>query len=318
MKDIGSMVYNMNLTRNSSARGNVLDKFNACKEFVSFETDALITLLAMRYFGIQNFNADKGEVIPPHIQHAEKESKLNWLHDCVRKMIQNDIVCRPEDFVNTFEDVENEEEKEEICNKDDVYSYATSHINLGLLLKNADDAVKEGDGERIIRCWRFFLLFYKAYGHHKYAVATFHLITRVSALLTPALAEQLTWNRTVNRHGGKGRNISCDLRLEQLNCLTKELLHNLGVNLDEKNAERESLAFGYLEKLIASVESDLMLAQQSGHHKDNKKEKDFKHLVEHLSGHNIFKFKAGRKSDEYEDFECNLLKKLEISDLTIG
>ena len=40
---------------------------------------------------------------------------------------------------------------------DDVLSYATARLNLGLLIRCADDAVREGDGERIILCWCFFL-----------------------------------------------------------------------------------------------------------------------------------------------------------------
>ena len=41
------MVYNVNLVRNSNARVNVIDKFNACKEYVNFETDAYIVPLLL-------------------------------------------------------------------------------------------------------------------------------------------------------------------------------------------------------------------------------------------------------------------------------
>ena len=200
--------------------------------------------------------------------------------------------------------------------RDDVFNYASARLNLGLLLQNADDAVKEGDGPRIIRCWQFFLLYFKAYGHHKYAYAAFLLLTKVKATLTPAEAEQLIWNRTVNRKGGLGRNISCDLRLEQLNCLTKELLHNLGVNLDEKNAQREAAAVGYLEKMLRSIDDDLDLAAPSGHHKIKGKEKDMQHLVNNLISKGTFQFQPGRKHECFDGFDRNLLSELDVSSLT--
>ena len=127
--------------------------------------------------------------------------------------------------------------------QDDIFNYCTSRLNLGLMIQNADDAVKKG-GERIMRCWKIFLPYYKAYGHHKYALASFLLQSNIMAIFTEAQAERIIWNRTVNRKEGRGWNISCDIRLEQINRLSKELLHNLGVNLNDIAAKRESMAIG--------------------------------------------------------------------------
>ena len=107
-----------------------------------------------------------------------------------------------------------EERKRTEEQDDDVLNYAGTRLNLGLLIRNAEDAVKEGDGNRIIRCWRFFLLYYKAYRHHKYAYAAFLLLARIEAISSPQEVEQLVWDSIVNKKGGKGRNVSCDLRLE--------------------------------------------------------------------------------------------------------
>ena len=67
--------------------------------------------------------------------------------------------------------------------KDDRYNYATLPLSMGMLLRNFD-AVKEGDGDRIIRCWKFAMLIYKAYGHNKYALATLRLQASVMSMLT--------------------------------------------------------------------------------------------------------------------------------------
>ncbi len=360
-KDIASMTYNMNLVGNSNARGNVLGKFNECKEFVNFETDALLITLAMQYFWIKNLKASPEDVIPPTILHGSKETKLEWLNGHVKKMIlqyiveshskdaseihqnmaalsepRNCFVCRHQGCpkVYRFDNIRrNHEEKvhsfsvqsqseasaretsESSSSSDDIFNYCTARLNIGLLIRNADDAVKEGDGDRIMRCWKMFLLYYKAYGHHKYAIASFLLQSNVMAIFTEAQAQQIVWNRTVNRKGGRGRNISCDLRLEQINRLSKELLHNLGVNLNESAAKRESMAIGFLEKILQSIDEDMHLTVPSGHHKVKVKEVDLHHLVGNLVSKDIFKYTNGRKHEKYKGFERNLLARLDVASL---
>ena len=41
--------------------------------------------------------------------------------------------------------------------KDDVFYYHCGLMNMSLLLRNFMDAIKEGDGERIVRCIKMFL-----------------------------------------------------------------------------------------------------------------------------------------------------------------
>lgn len=241
----------MNLIKNTNARGNVLDKFNECKEFVNFETDALLVTLAMSYFGIDSTDASPDEVIPPAVMKSKKDEKVEWLYKHVKKIIiqyiveshsqsiseiheniaalskeRNPYQCRHPGCSKVYRydkvRIHHERQSHKLCisdkvaelskqpSSDDVFNYCTARLNLGLLIRNADDAVREGDGERIVRCWKFFMLYYKAFGHHKYAYASFLLQSKILAILTEAQCEQLVWNRTVNRKGGKGRNISCE------------------------------------------------------------------------------------------------------------
>ena len=73
-----------------------------------------------------------------------------------------------------------------------------------MLILNFDGAVKEGDGERILRCWKFMLLIFRAYKHTKYAFAALQLFLLTAFILAERLSHYLVWNRTVNNHGGKG------------------------------------------------------------------------------------------------------------------
>ena len=125
--------------------------------------------------------------------------------------------------------------------QDTRYNYACTRLSFGLFIRNFNDAVKEGNGLPIVRCWKFRMLIFKAHGHPKYAFAVFQMQANIHALLSPQEAHQLIWNRTVN-NGGRGKNISLDLKLEQINNFTKELLKNLGPNITEAAANRSSKA----------------------------------------------------------------------------
>ena len=46
---------------------------------------------------------------------------------------------------------------------DDMLCYQRSLLDYGMLILNFFDAISEGDGERVIRCWKFFLMYLK---HH--------------------------------------------------------------------------------------------------------------------------------------------------------
>ena len=153
---------------------------------------------------------------------------------------------------------------------------------MGMFLKNVDDTVKEGDGDRIIRCWKFAMLICKAHGHNKYALAALRLQASVMSVLTPRQAESLVWNRTVKNKAGAGCNISMDIRMEHLICLTKELLKHLGVNITENAARRCSKAIGHVDELVSSVDTGLKVQRPSGHHKMKKRDSDFTLLVNEL------------------------------------
>ena len=87
--------------------------------------------------------------------------------------------------------------------------------------------------------------------HTTYAFASLQLFSYTSGILSERMSHLLVWNRTVNNHDGIGRNISLDLRLEQLNNLLKEMLRCLGVNVTEISAKWCGEAMSILEEIAA-------------------------------------------------------------------
>ena len=188
----------------------------------------------------------------------------------------------PESSMDLESEQENSSASSTPPREDYIYNYACVRLSFGMLIRNFNDAVREGDGVRILRCWKFLLLIYKANKHHKYALSALHLIAKTISLLTPQQAIRLVWNRTVNNRGGEGRNISLDLRLEHLVHLLKELLANLGVNLTIPAAERCSKALKAVEDLLASVDSQLKVKRPSGRHTVTRSKADFEAIVKEL------------------------------------
>ena len=374
--DIGTMCANMNIINNCNAKTpNVLDNFNYCKDYVSLESDALITAATLTYFGLDHLDAEAQDFIPPEILKAPREKRRIWIHSHMSNMLGKFVMTeqnneheqirqqvaeanRPRDPViyccricgkqykyakarqnhenrnhpetcpsydseilaNSMEEVIVEKDTPEPKSKprDDRYNYATLRLSMGMFLKNFDDAVKEGDGDRIIRCWKFAMLIYKAYGHNKYALAALRLQASVMAMLTPRQAEILVWNRTVNNKGGTGCNISMDIRMEHLICLTKELLKHLGVNITENAARRCSKAIGHVDELVSSVDTDLTVQRPSGHHKMTKRDSDLRLLVNELHQRGkMFKFSPEdeRGYHVFPNFPDSLIKRLDLSSL---
>ncbi|KAK3742920.1 hypothetical protein QZH41_004490 [Actinostola sp. cb2023] len=52
-------------------------------------------------------------------------------------------------------------ESEVSVKEDHIHNYACIRLSMGMLIFNINDVVKEGDGERIVRCWKFMLLIFK-------------------------------------------------------------------------------------------------------------------------------------------------------------
>ena len=58
------------------------------------------------------------------------------------------------------------------------------------MARNFSDASKEGDGDGLVRCWKFLMLHFKANGHTKYAVEAFNLQAQIYATLSPQMSHR--------------------------------------------------------------------------------------------------------------------------------
>ena len=68
---------------------------------------------------------------------------------------------------------------------DAVLGYAIELLTLGLLYVKFTDAVKEGDGQRVHRCWKFMFPLFKVSGRTNYTIEAFTMLYSHAFLLSP-------------------------------------------------------------------------------------------------------------------------------------
>ena len=78
---------------------------------------------------------------------------------------------------------------------DCVQLYACDVLTIGFFIMEFIDAIHEGDGTRVIRCWRYLLPIFKASNQTNYAIEAFRLLAQFDYLLAHQLAWQHAWSR---------------------------------------------------------------------------------------------------------------------------
>ncbi|KAL9955364.1 hypothetical protein ACROYT_G036674 [Oculina patagonica] len=181
--------------------------------------------------------------------------------------------------------------------QDDVLNYHCSIMNMALLLRNFIDAGREGDGVRILRCIKFFLLHFRqdGSGSVKYALESLYHLFQVFALSTPREAERLTWNRTVNTKGGEGNNVFLDLNLEHDNHSVTELLRALGANVNETSVNRICRAFFLILNLLEKLDCEMHVPKNSAEHTKKNMHGDLMTIVDALVTEDVFTRKLDRE-----------------------
>lgn len=102
---------------------------------------------------------------------------------------------------------------------------------MGLIWHGFHDAIKEADGERILRYWRLLLVVFKSTSHRNYAKEAVNLLYQYHYSLSERQKMQLLWSRCVNTQGFQGKNIPCDLYMEHLNRRLKTVIRGMGGNI---------------------------------------------------------------------------------------
>ena len=179
-------------------------------------------------------------------------------------------------------------------------------ISIGCFYLNFKDAIKEGDGERIVECWHYLLPIFRNAGRKNYCFEAFNLLCQYYFDLPPLQAEQLLWCRFVNTYELMGRNISLDLYQECLSRLLKDIVEEFGSNNTEVAIVRSSKALGTLHNMLSQFNKDNLLGSTSELHPSPSYQREMTTIIKELKKYQVFGFIEGRKSKAFPKPRCIL------------
>lgn len=279
-----------------------IDDYNACDDFFMTVLTSHILMAAMKFLHIESLDQ-----IPPEDVISDAESV--WMQSKQeRKDLIESISCQiVEEFV-TFQfrgdkqaqDEEEDEEEDEPPSSDEeeeednMQKYAKQLLSLGLFYWEYSDCIREGDGERLSRCFQYMLPMFINTGRKNYAIEAFRFLYQQKYQLPPRLATQLLYCRFINVHGQPGCNIAADLHMEHINAVGKGCIKGLGANKTVDAVQRSAKALGTIVPVLQMYDSENAVPSSSGKHKKASIEKDVSILLSDLKEVDIFSSIPGR------------------------
>ena len=164
--------------------------------------------------------------------------------------------------------------------------YTHEVLSLGLLYLHFKDAVREGDGTRVMLAWKYFLLFFKATKHKNF----------------------------INVHSFPGCNISADLHMEHMNRIVKTTIAGLGANKTDKVIIRAGKSVGSFSDILAAFDDEAGVASISGKHAEKSALKDLHQIVEQLVESDVLD-DGSRTHKSFVKLKTNLIRTLPERDL---
>ena len=150
-----------------------------------------------------------------------------------------------------------------------MYEYSRQLLSIGCFYLEFVDGIREGDGERVHRCWKYLLL-------------------------------ELKWSRFINCYNVGGRNIPCDLHLEHLNRLLKDAVRGLQANKTSAAISRVGKSVGTLSDEVEQFDESNDVQVPSGCHHAPATVKDRDLIVQELVDTAVFSPVSERHHDSFQ------------------
>ena len=202
------------------------------------------------------------------------------------------------------------------ASSDGIMEYGKEVFSLGMLYMEFHDAIKEGDGLRVLRCWKYLLLIFKASQRKNYSIEAFNLLCQYFYYLSPQMCQQLLYSRFINMQRRIGCNMPCDLHMEHLNRVVKETIQHLGANKTEGAIVRSSKCSQLLTNMLKNLDKITGLKEISGAHARASEKSDVEQMVSVLSSNAVFCKVGNRSHGNFKNFKSNnLIRSLDATKL---
>lgn len=158
------------------------------------------------------------------------------------------------------------------------------------------DAVKEGDGDRVMLIWKLLLLIYHVTNRRNYAKEAAVLLFQKDAFFSERKVAQLKWSHFVNVNGFAGHNIPSDLHMEHLNRRLKTMLKHSRSNVIKPNTVvRAAKSIGFVNHVCTTFEQECGVKNPYNQHKSTSFEKDLKRILICLQEIGVFTEHTSRR-----------------------
>ena len=334
-RDIGTLYAAKVFLKATDVRGKPLNCFYAFEELLDKYIKALTLAAAMDFFGMENTtceatqnvkNADQsdedytmdvlGKIVDTYaIQHepgALAIDKAFQCPKCNKKPYKTSKGLKAHINQKHPESLQAEEVHR---NKASIGDYCRTAMGMILLAANFTDARKCGDGERIIRLYRFFTLHFKAANKTKYAYHALRLQAQTQCLLTERMAHVLTWNRFVNNAGKIDSNIEVDRENEHRNRTVKQETRVFHGKISDKSIKRVGEAAQALEEILLQADRSSRTKRPSGKHGKVDTSSDVLALTDVYHNERVFDSGPDRQLHALPDFQKDPFSHLDLAEI---
>ena len=294
--DGGTLYQLRNLINRRNVVSDPSDDVNACEDFLELIVIAHILCAIMAVLGMETLDDNPSSVFFPEGEVREKTAVLQSAAKVV---------------INDYTDFTYPARKQPTSHKDHIHEYAKEVLTLGLFFLDYKDAIREGDGTRVLRSWKYLLLFFRATGHKNYTIEAFTLLAQHYYFFPPRLSQQLLWSRFVNTQGKKGHNIPADLHMEHLNRICKDAVSHLGANKTPNAIVRARKAISGIGKVLQQFDTSLSINDTSGYHPRRDMSGDLKKVVSEIHKSQVFSYLPGRKHRSFQQINCNVFRSID-------
>ena len=281
---------------------------NACEDFFVLTVKCYIIAAVMKELQMNSLDdIPSDDVVPEDTWLLPDDEKERVLTDVCDKILEQFCTIKYH-TTPTISLGDNDQQ-------DQILLYASEVLTLGLLYLEFVDAIKEGDGTRIIRCYRYFLPLLRHSQRTNYSNEVLLMLYQLEFLLTPRQAQQLIWSQTVNYVGLPGHNVPCDMHLEHMNRLCKEMIKGLGANKTEESIIRIGKCQGPVKTILENFDKVNNVQVGSGSHSYKNDEKDGVAIIKHLLKSKVFHFLGERKHKAFKSLKTPITKAIKQKNL---
>lgn len=246
---------------------------NACDDFITLVVTSHFLVACMKMLGMSELDG---------CPQVSKFDESSWMMTKLDRKALLYSFCREVILAHVNITISEEGRFVEAKNVDNIQAYAEEVMTLGIFYLNYKDAIREGDGSRVLTTWKYLLPIFRFSNRRNYSLELLQALYNYYYVLSPRQASQFLWSRCVNTRGIPGKNKPADLHIEHLNRSAKECISGLGSNKTPKAISRIGKAIGPLNEVLENFDDSVITQKQSGRHKIASSERDQRMVINEL------------------------------------